>query len=145
MVEANSHLKLLPPSILHIYNVFVSGSQARCTWSLSLEVSLLTGRNQIFFQGVKGATAPLFWQLLFSTDKKRGQGFEPPQIFGPAMETYCQRAGKHLKIPENAGKRRKTPRKVAQGHVTHSRSLPISQKTPEYAGKRRKNAANIAN
>ncbi len=41
---------------------------------------------------------------MFSPDQKRGWGFEPPQIFGPATETYRQRATKRHKTLQNAAK-----------------------------------------
>jgi hypothetical protein len=60
----------------------------------------MNGRNQkTVFRGERGQCPP----ILDFQPKKRGRGFEPPQIFGPATEPYCG------KTPENAGKRRKTP------------------------------------
>jgi len=60
------------------------------------------------FKGERGPLPPILAPL-FSTGQKRGRGFEPPQIFGAATKSYCQRARKHRKTPENAAKRRKTP------------------------------------
>jgi hypothetical protein len=54
------------------------------------------------FSGGKGGHCPPILARLFSTDQKRGRGFEPPQIFGPATETYRQCAAKRHKTPQNA-------------------------------------------
>jgi len=52
------------------------------------------------------------FQGLFSTDQKRGRGFEPPQLFGLQQNLIVktpENAGRRQKTPEDAGKRRKTP------------------------------------
>ena len=82
------------------------------------------------FQGGKGPLPPhLAW--LFSTHQKRRWGFDPPQIFGAAMETYCQRTAKCRKMSQNATKHRKTQQKAAKG-----------RKTPQNAATRRKTPQN---
>jgi hypothetical protein len=78
------------------------------------------------FMGERGPMPPPNFAQLFSTDQKRGRGFEPPQIFGQATKTYRQRAGKCWKLPHNAAKRFKTPQKAEK-----------RRKTPQNATKRR--------
>ena len=92
------------------------------------------GRNQKkCFQGGNGATAPPFWHDYFQLTRKRGWGFDPSQIFGPATETYCQHAAKHRKTPQNTAKHRKMP----QNATKH-------RKTPQNAAKHRKTPQNTA-
>ena len=54
------------------------------------------------FSGGKGGQCLPILARLFSTNQKRGLGFELPQIFGPTMNLITN-------APENTVKRRKMP------------------------------------
>ena len=64
----------------------------------------------MFSGGNRGHCPPPFWHDYFQPTRKGGGGFEPPQSFGPATETYRQ-------VPENAEIHRKTPN-AAKCHKT---------------------------
>ncbi len=91
-------------------------------------------RPKKMFSGGKGGHCPPILARLFSTNQKRGWGFEPPQIFGPAMETYRQRDAKRRRKPQNAAnaaKRHKTPQNAAKRRKTP----PKHRKTPQMIAK----------
>ena len=101
----------------------------------------------MFSGGKRGHSSPILARL-FLTNQKRGQGFDPPQIFGPAMETYPQRSAKHRKTPQNTAKCRKMPqnaakcRKMPQNAAHVLGLLPICCKMLQNAGKHRKTPEN---
>ena len=106
------------------------------------------------FRGERGPLPPISAQL-FSTDQKMGRRFEPPQIFGPAMETYCQSTGKCPEMTQHAGKRHKTPENAAKHQKTPEKlqliaKLPghrkkICRKTPHATAKHSKMPQNAIN
>jgi len=66
---------------------------------LDLSVLFTRKKPEKMFSGGKGRHCP-----------KRGRGFEPPQRFGPATETYGQRR----KPPQNTRNCRKPPQNAAR-------------------------------
>ena len=91
----------------------------------------------MFSGGKRGHCLPL--ARLFSTNPKKGRGFDPPQIFGPAMETYRQNAAKHRKTPQNTAKHRKHPKTPQKCHKM-LQNVAKRRKRPQNAGKRLKHA-----
>jgi hypothetical protein len=102
------------------------------------------------FQGGNGATAPPILARLFSTDQKRGWGFDPPYYLvlqQKLIANALQNAAKCCKMPQNAAKHCK----CAHGHRQFAakcrkmlQNAPKCRKTPENAGKRRKTPENAA-
>ena len=84
------------------------------------------------FGGKGGHAPPPFWNDYFQPTRKGGGGLNPS--FGPAAETYCQRAGKRCKMPENAGKCRIIP------HAAKRRKTPQMRiaKSPRHKKRKRR-------
>ncbi len=106
--------------------------------------------ENMFSRGKRGYCPPILARL-FSTDPKRGRGFDPPKIFGPAMEIYRQRAAKHRKTPQNTAKHRKAPQNPTKCHKMPNRRkctrccrlfAEKRRKTLEKTRKRRKTPEN---
>ena len=87
--------------------------------------------EKMFSRG-KGGHCPPFWHHYFQPTRKGGGGLNPS--FGPAAETYCQRAGKRCKMPENAGKCRIIP------HAAKRRKMPQMRidKSPRHKKRKRR-------
>jgi len=73
------------------------------------------------FSGGKRGICPPILARLFSTDQKRGRGFEPPKKFVPQRK-LIPNAAKHRKTPQNTAKHRKTPQNTAKHHMPQNAS-----------------------
>ena len=89
------------------------------------------------FSGGKWGHCPPFLARLFSTDQKRGRGFDPPPNIWSCNRNLV------ANVPKNATKRHKTPQNATTYHKTPQNATK-RLKTPQNATKRHKTPQNAA-